>query len=164
MLWLNRGAINNKGIKMDFYIGSFSKAMKTVSKEVYLRCFDINDSDLEQIIKSSCNSERLIISFSSIYFLRKLDFRVTTKYKIKFLSFECCGGDNTPERVTIWKENYAFFKNIVRAIAQCGLKNSLEEVDIHINHTLNKYEVQEMFNELEMSHISVVRKGGEPIE
>ena len=49
------------GIKMGFYIDSISKAMKSVSTEIYLRCFEIKESELEQIIKSASNWERLIL-------------------------------------------------------------------------------------------------------
>ena len=79
------------GIKMGFYIDSISKAIKSVSKEIYLNCFEIKEPELEQIIKSAFDWERLILCFSDILCSKKLDFGVSAKFKIKFLSFAYCG-------------------------------------------------------------------------
>ena len=146
------------GIKMDFYIDSISKAMKSVQKEIYLYCFEIKEPELEQIIKSSSNWERLILRFSDIHCSKRLDFSVSDKYKIKFLSFASCGNTSYKERKTDWISTPSCFKNIVEAISKSGLKDSLQQVDILKNDTLNKDEVQIMFSELEMFHISVVDK------
>ena len=144
------------GIKMGFYIDSISKAMKSVEKEIYLNCFEIKESELEQIIKSASNWERLVLCFCDIHCSRKLDFGVSAKYKIKFLGFANCGNIFYNDRKTDWISTPSCFKNIVEAISKSGLRDSLEQVDIYDNETLNKDEVQTIFNELEMSHISVV--------
>ena len=151
------------GIKMDFYINSISKAMKSVQKEVYLRCFEIKEAELEQIIKSSWDWERLILRFSDIHCSKKLDFGVSAKSKIKFLSFAFCG-ETGLYRKSDWKSTPSCFKNIVEAISKIGLKDSLEQVDIGYNETLKKDEVQAMFNELGMPHISVVETNPFPME
>ena len=52
----------------------------------------------------------------------------------------------------------------MEAISKSGLRDSLEQVDIFWNSTLNKNEVQGMFNELGMSHISVVKTGSSSIK
>ena len=152
------------GIKMSFYIDSISKAMKSVQKEIYLNYFEIKEADLEQIIKSASNWERLILCFSDIHCSKKLDFGVSDKYKIKFLSFACCGHTAYKERKSGWKSTPSFFKNIVEAISKSGLRDSLQEVDIGGNQTLKKDEVQAMFNELGMSHISVVENFPFPLK
>ena len=82
LLWVNDFSNTGTGIKMDFYIDSILKAIKSVSKEIYLRCFEIKEFELEQIIKSASNWERLIIRYSDIHCLKKLDISVYTKYKI----------------------------------------------------------------------------------
>ena len=146
------------GIKMDFYINSISKAIRSVSKEIYLTSFEIKEWELEQIIKSASNWERLIFRFSDIHCSKKLDFSVSAKYKIKFLSFCQCG--STPSsRKSDWMSTPSCFENIVEAISKSGLKDSLQEVDIYANDTLDKNVVQAMFNELKMPYISVVQKG-----
>ena len=152
------------GIKMNFYIDSISKAMKSVQKEIYLECFEIKEPELEQIIKSSSNWERLILRFSDIHCSKKLDFSVSSKCKIKFLSFATCGDTDYKDRKSDWKSTPSCFKNIVEAISKSGLKDSLEEIDIYCNQTLKKDEVQIMFNELGMSHISVVEIGPNPMK
>ena len=74
------------------------------------------------------------------------------------MGFAECGRTDIKERKSDWKSTPSCFKNIVEAISKSGLRDSLEEVDIYYNQTLKKDEVQAMFNELEMSHISVVDK------
>ena len=145
------------GIKMGFYIDSISKAIKSVSKEIYLDCFEIKEPELEQIIKSASNWENLILEYCDINCSKKLDFSTSAKFKIKFLSFAGCGNTFSPYRKTDWMSTPSCFKNIVEAISKSGLKDSLEQVDIAGNKTLNKDEVQTMFNELGMSRISVAK-------
>ena len=150
-------------IKMSFYIDSISKAMKSVQKEIYLLCFEIKEPELEQIIRSASNWERLILRYSDIHCSKKLDFSVSAKYKINFLSFYNCGSTDYNYRKSDWITTPSSFINIVVAISKSGLKDSLEEVDMKGNTTLKKDEVQAMFNELGMSHVSVVEKGSAPM-
>ena len=163
LLSVNYYLNTSTGIKMDFYIDSISKAIKSVQKEIYLRCFEIKEPELEQIIKSSSDWERLIIDFCDIHCSKKLDFSVSSKYKVKFLSFRHCGNTYSSYRKSDWKSTPSSFKNIVEAISKSGLKDSLEKVDIYGNQTLKKDVVQAMFNELGMSHISVVEIGPNPM-
>ena len=162
LLSVNYPKNTDTGIKMNFYIDSISKSIKSASKEIFLNCFEIKETELEQIIKSSSNWERLILCYSDIHCSKKLDFGVSDKYKIKFLSFYQCGYKKS-SRKTDWISTPSCFKNIVEAISKSGLRDSLEEVDIGWNDTLKKDEVQAMFNELGMSHISVVIKGSGPM-
>ena len=164
LLLLNYFCNTSTGIKMDFYIDSISKAIKSVKKEIYITCFEIKEPELEQIIKSAYNWERLIIHYCDIHCSKKLDFSGSDKYKTKFLSFEWCGDTDDEDRKSDWVTTPSCFRNIAEAISKSGLKDSLEEVDIDWNNTLKKDEVQAMFNELGMSHISVVQKGPYPME
>ena len=164
LLSVNYKSNNQKGIKMSFYIDSISKAMRSVSKEIYLTCFEIKEPELEQIIKSASDWERLILCCCDIHCSKKLDFSVSTKYKIEFLSFVTCGSTNYKDRKSDWISTPSCFKNIVEAISKSRLKDSLELVDIYGNQTLKKDGVQVMFNELGMSHISVVEEGPAPMK
>ena len=158
LLLVNYNFNTRTAIKMNLYIDSISKAVKSVEKEIFLNCFEIKEAELEQIIKSASNWERLILDYWDIHCSKRLDFSVSAKYKIKFLGFAECGGTYFKERKTDWITTPSCFKNIVEAISKSGLKESLQEVDIYQNQTLKKDEVQAMFNELGMSHISVVDK------
>ena len=139
-------------------LNQFQKQSSQWKKEIFLNCFEIKEAELEQIFKCASNWERLILRFNDIHCLKKLDFGRSNKCKTKFLSFRSCGNTNYKERKTDWITTPSCFKNIVEAISKSLLKNSLEEVDIEYNQTLKKEEVQAMFNELGMSHISVVEK------
>ena len=164
LLSVNYWSNTLSGIKMDFYIDSISKIIKSVEKEIYLTWFEIKEPELEQIIKSASNWERLILCCCDIHCSKKLDFSGYEKCKIKFLSFVTCGYTNFKDRKSDWISTPSCFKNIVEAISKSGLRDSLEQVDIFWNSTLNKDEVQVMFNELGMSHISVVEEGTFPME
>ena len=164
LFWVNYYQNTPSGIKMDFYIDSISKAIKSVQKEIYLNCFEIKEPELEQIIKSASDWERLILRYSNIHCSKKLDFGVSNKYKVKFLGFGLCGETSYKSRKTDWKSTPSCFKNIVEAISKSGLKDSSEQVDIYGNQTLKKDEIQVMFNELEMTHISVIEKGYGPMK
>ena len=163
LLWLNYNATTRTGIKMGFYIDSILKAMKSVPKEIYLHCFEIKEPELEQIIKSASNWERLIFRFSDIHCSKKLDFSVSAKWKIKFLGFAHWGNTYSKDRKSDWKSTPPTFKNIIETISKSGLRDSLQQIDIHGNQTLKKDEVQAMFNELEMPHISAVEEDPVPM-
>ena len=163
LLWINHSYNTSyTGIKMDYYIDSISKAIKSVEKEIFLNCFEIKEPELEQIVKSASDWERLILYFCDIHCSKKLDFSGSAKCKIKFMSFAHSGNTGYKDRKSDWITTPSCFKNIVEAISKSGLRDSLQQVDIAINPTLKKDEVQAMFNELEMSHISVVESGAIP--
>ena len=164
LLLVNYTCNTSTGIKMDFYIDSISKAIKSVEKEIYLNCFEIKESELEQIIKSASNWERLIFDFSDIHCSKKLDFSVSGKYNIKFLSFKGCGSTGSKDRKSDWKTCPSSFRNIVEAISKSSLKDSLKQVDIECNQTLEKGEVQAMFNEFKIPHIFVDKAYTVPME
>ena len=84
------------------------------------------------------------------------------KYNIKFLSFWHCGNTDYPIRKTDWKKTPSLFKSILDSISNCGLKSSLETIDIWGNDTLNKDELQLILNVLEMSHVNIVQTGADP--
>ena len=163
LLSVNCPSNTSTGVKMDFYIESISKAIKSVEKEFYLFCFEIKEPELEQIVKSASNWERLILCFSDIHCSKTLDFSVSNKYITKFLSFAFCGYINS-HRKSDWITTSSCFKNIVEAISKSGLRDSLQQVDIEYNQTLKNDEVQAMFNELKMSHISVVEIAPAPMD
>ena len=144
-------------------IGSISKAIMSVSKEIYLSCFDIKEPEIEHIIKSASNWERLVLHYCDIHYSKNLDFSGSAKYKIKFLSFGLCGHIDS-HRKPGWMSTPSCFKYIVEAISKSGLRDSLQEVDIYGSDTMDKDSIQSMFNKLKMPHISVVLRGTVPIE
>ena len=155
LLLVNYFHNTQKGIKIGFYINSISKAIRSVSKEIYLTCFEIKEYELEQIVKFASNWERLILCYCDIHCSKKLDFSVSGKCKTKFLSFTECGDTDSKNRKADWISTPSSFKNIVEAISKSRLRDSLQQVDINFNQTLNRDEVQAIFKELGMPHISV---------
>ena len=50
-----------------------------------------------------------------------------------------------------------FFQKRVEAISKCGIRDSLKEVDVKYNQTLNKSKVLVIFNELGIPQVFVVK-------
>ena len=72
----------NKPTKMSFYLNSLTTSLKKVTKEIFLNVFSMNESDLEAVVKASCNSERLVLSWCDLKWSRPMDFKCSSTYKI----------------------------------------------------------------------------------
>ena len=160
LFWMNSSYISDVGIKIDFYIDSLCEAIKRVSKEIYIENLIVGEKDLEKIVKSSCNWERLVIRFSDILYSSALDFSTDSDYKTKSLSFYNWGYNDY--RKSSWLTDSSLFENIVEGIGKSGLKQSLQTVDIK-GCKLDKSKVQEMFAKHGMTNVSVVEDGKGPM-
>ena len=72
----------NKPTKMSFYLSSLTTSLKKVTKEIFLNVFSMNESDLESVVKASCNSERLVLRWCDLKWSRPMDFKCSSTYKI----------------------------------------------------------------------------------
>ena len=72
----------DKPIKMSFYLNSLTTSLKEVTKEIYLTVFEMDESDLETVVKASCNSERLVLRYCDLKWSRPMDFKYSSTYKI----------------------------------------------------------------------------------
>ena len=72
----------NKPTKMSFYLNSLTTSLKKVTKEIFLNVFSMNESDLESVVKASCNSERLVLRWCDLKWSRPMDFKCSPTYKI----------------------------------------------------------------------------------
>ena len=158
LLVVNWCSKNSNGIKSRFYINVLSKAAAKTSKLVFLTCIDFSAEDLQTVVKSSCNAERIVFCFCSIHCSSSLDFGADLSYNTKLLSFQGWGCTSFIERTTDWKEDPSCFSLIVDAIGSSGLRASLQKLSIAANQTLSKSKVQEELNLKGMPHISVVEE------
>ena len=71
-----------KTTKMSFYSTSLITCLKKVTKEIFLELFEMDESDLETVVKASCNSERLVLYYWDLKWSRSMDFRCSSTYKI----------------------------------------------------------------------------------
>ena len=71
-----------KTTKMNFYSSSLTTCLKKVTKEIFLDVFEMDESDLETVVKASCNSERLVLRLSDLKWSRSMDFKCSSTYKI----------------------------------------------------------------------------------
>ena len=82
-LWINYPCIDSrKTTKMSFYSNSLTSCLKKVTKEIFLRLFEMDESDLEAVIKASCNSERLVLDNWDLKWSRSINFKCSSTYKI----------------------------------------------------------------------------------
>ena len=68
--------------KMSFYLNSLTTCLKKMTKEIFLNAFEMDESDLEAVVKASCNSERLVLSWCDLKWSRLIDFKCSSTYKI----------------------------------------------------------------------------------
>ena len=82
-LWINHPYIFwHKTTKMSYYLNSLTTSLKKVTKEIFLKLFEMDESDLEAVVKASCNSERLVLYWCDLKWSRPMDFKCSSTYKI----------------------------------------------------------------------------------
>ena len=141
--------------KAKFYLSSLSKAIRSVTNEVYFKNFEFNEKDLEYFIRTACNVEAIAFNFCSIHCSTKMDFGENIKYKTKTLSFKFCGNMKLKNVTTDWKTNPSAFLNIIDAIGKSELRQSLTKIDISSNETLDKANIKEYLDVKNMAHILI---------
>ena len=151
------------GIKSKFYVDAFSEAAARTTKEVFFNCIDFSAEDLQNVVRAARNAERIMFNNCCIHCSSGLDFGADLSYNTKFLSFQHWGSTSHKEMTTDWKADPSKFSLIVDAIGGCGLKASLEKINIKWNQTLTASKVQEELNAKGMSHISVVEEFSFPL-
>ena len=72
----------NKPTKINFYLNSLITSLKKVTKEIFLELFEMDESDLETVVKASCNSERLVLYNWDLKWSRPMNFKCSSTYKI----------------------------------------------------------------------------------
>ena len=141
--------------KVKFYMKTLPKLVRATTDEVYLWYLEFSEVELEQIVRASCNVEKLIFEGCDIHCLTALDFGSTIKYKTKALSFQGWGNIDVSDSKADWKSSPACFDNVVEAISNSGLRDSLQTISINRNQSLSVEKVQQKLNEKGMSHIAV---------
>ena len=129
--------------------------MNATAEEVFLYRLEFSEAELGQIVRASCNAERLIFESCSIHCSTALDFGSALKYKTKILNFQYWGNTFNLDRKTDWKYSPACFDNIIEAISNSGLRDSLKTIGIYKNQTLSVEKVQQTLNEKAMSYVTV---------
>ena len=76
-----------KPTKMNFYLSSLTTSLNKVTKEIYLAVFEMDESDLEAVVKASCNSERLVLYYWNLKWSRLMNFKCSSTYKITAMIF-----------------------------------------------------------------------------
>ena len=101
--------------------------LKATTDEIFLVNISINSKDLSTIMKSSSKCKRLIIQYSKIDASETLDFNIDSEYNISELSFQYSGDYDRSN----WKLKRNELVSILKAINNCGLKNSLQKISLY---------------------------------
>ena len=161
-LALNYNYIVTNPINIKFYFNPISYVASRVTKEVFLYLFELSADDLQLFIKAASSTEQIVFWRCSIHCSKELDFGSSIIYNTNFIGFQFWGNIDYTELTTDWKTDPSAFLNIIDAISNCGLWDSLKKIDIYFNQSLVQTEVQELLNSKNMSHISIIREGSGP--
>ena len=101
------------------------KILPNVSKEIYIENQEYSKASLEKVVKASGKCDRLILRFSKFDLEKQPDFSGVT-YTTTYLSFYNSGDNHNNN----WSGNEYRFINMVKGIANCGLKSSLATLNI----------------------------------
>ncbi|CAI2387701.1 unnamed protein product [Moneuplotes crassus] len=149
----NFGINYGKEVNIKYYLKGLKSIMPNVFKENYLFWLIIDSDDLEQIVKLSANSERLVLSHCKISTKPSLDFSISTPYKTQFLGFQYSGSKPWHTEMD-WSNHPDRFENIIAGIKNCSLKDSLKIINIH-KCGITVSQVESLLLSHNLSHISV---------
>ncbi|CAI2362444.1 unnamed protein product [Moneuplotes crassus] len=149
----------DKAVRIKFYLEGLKEIIPKVTKEVYLECLVVDDTDLSRIVTWASNAERLTIRCSKISTSASLDFSTPSKAKLKYLSFFNCGNRWCNMR---WDESPEKFEQIIVAIKNSSLKDSLTQVNVS-GCKISTSKVSELLNSHCLSHISVIDEENKPL-
>ena len=71
-----------KTTKMSFYLNSLTTCLKKVTKEILLAVFEMDESNLETVVRASCNWEILVLYWWDLKWSRPMDFKCSSTYRI----------------------------------------------------------------------------------
>ena len=55
--------------------------MKKVTKEAFIRWFDLGISELQEVVKAGYKSERVVICYSNLKWSSAMDFEISNVYR-----------------------------------------------------------------------------------
>jgi hypothetical protein len=125
---------------LDFYKEVLQQILPKITREVYLCGCTFSKECFEIIVKASSKCQRLVFNQCVLYSDDELDFE-GPEYNIYFFGLSFI--NNPSHRIT--KDADIKFENIVKAIKQSGLKDSLEQIDISLCG-IGKENAQEVLN------------------
>ena len=151
----NWTSVSDARVKAKFYMESLSKIVSVTTKEVYLKCLEFNDAELEKIVKASCNTKRLIFEECDFNCPTYLNLRSRLKYNIKTLIFQSWRSTDPSDSKSSLKFGPDYFDKIIRAILNSGLSDSLQKISIYGSQTQSVEKVQQILKENRMSQVTV---------
>ena len=112
--------------KIDYYLDGLDKALKRVTKEVFIRYWNHSKQSLERVFKASSNSSRLIVKNSKLDWNNDFDFS-GPEYNTTFLSFGLWGNGHGNN----WNTNPEKLGRIIKAISLSSMKDSLQTLNVY---------------------------------
>mmetsp|Transcript_31857 Transcript_31857/g.28208 ORF Transcript_31857/g.28208 Transcript_31857/m.28208 type:complete len:186 (+) Transcript_31857:714-1271(+) len=119
---IDRNEINSNNLGDLF--PELAKALKSVSREIFIRGYKMTSSDLEILLKNARNCKKVKLFDCEIDTSTQIHIESDEPYAIEILDLERCG------KYSKWKDNLESVKNLIDAIDASSLKTSLKEIAI----------------------------------
>ena len=152
-----RATYDHEWININYYIDGIEKWCEVTKKDIFINLWLYSKSNFERIVKASCNTLRLHIRNSRIQLYDEYDFS-GPEYKTTYLSFAYCGDHSDDD----WTNNPSRFENIIKAISKCGLKESLQVINID-NTGITKDIAESYLEKYDMSNITIEETNPRPL-
>ena len=144
-----KNSSQNGFVDTDFY--QYGHILPNVTNKISMSNHEFSKTSLEEVVKASANCGLLEFINCKFDCEQQLDFSGAT-YTMSSLSFSGCGTiqDNK------WENNENRFINLMKGIANSGLKHSLATIDIRQCGVSNE-RVQAIMQENEISSIQTIK-------
>ena len=126
-----------------YYYYSFLKSNKDISREFYIKCFDLSVSEFQQIISNFCHLEDLKFSNLSKDLSKVMNISNNSISTLRFVCFQH------------WKITLSSsLKNIIKTISKSKIGSSLRKLGIP-NSSLTKFNVELMIRKYNFYDVTV---------
>ena len=150
-------------MNIDHLVPSLSKCLPNIKYEFCTYNVQINSDSLNRIIKGCSNTERVMIMCSKIVIDGELDFGAHLDYTTHYLSFQTTGYEH--DYFSRWKSNKDDLKQIVKAIKNSSLSNSLKNINMdNCGMSLDEIKQVMQLDHHGLGHIQVISKNRSPFE
>lgn len=112
--------------KMNDFRKALADCLPRVSREIFFYYITAEQREFEEILSSSCQCERLIIYWSTVYSSSRLRLKIPSKTNLEYFSLQYTGLSGYSE----WQNNPNKLENIIRALNDTALSDSMRTLNV----------------------------------
>lgn len=128
------------------------------TSSVFINNWKMNYQSFEKLVTASHKAKRLVLRAVQWDTDYPLNFTGSTEYSIEYIGLAYTGR----EKFSNWGEKPQRLENIIQAIANCGLANSVQVISMH-EFGLTEQQVKDMLVKYDLSHINLAISDPIPI-